>query len=194
MPAPRSPGALRLLACNGAMDRDVAAQEAVDRAWGLRFADAKGMLSWAELAAELATSDRMRALALAHLGNAHRVSGDFKEACRCLDLAEKLEGKPELLLLELRVTLYENQGLLEEAAQCLESTGRLKAKSYGRDREAKFLTLTARSLLSGCRCLPGSLGDRGVRRRRCTMCSSRLGQCARELRTARDGLAGPSGS
>ena len=136
--ARQSPGAVRLLALNGAISRDVAAQTAIDRAWGLRFANAQKMLDWANLAVELAESPLVRARSLAHLGNALRISGRFAEARHNFDLAGQIPDHPEALLLEFRASLCENTGDFNEAMICLRSAGRLRAEDGDIDGQAKL--------------------------------------------------------
>src|ERR687892_506834 len=102
--AQRSLAAVRLLALNGNIAADDAAQEAIDRAWELRFKDVRAMLDWAHLAVDLAESPNVSAAAHAHLGNALRISGRFTEARKELDLAKKV-AKPSAVLLEFEASL-----------------------------------------------------------------------------------------
>jgi tetratricopeptide (TPR) repeat protein len=134
-----TPAGLRLRALNGVIDRDVAAQSAVDRAWSLRFEDANEMLDWALLARELAVAPRMRARASAHLGNAYRICGRFEEARRHLGEAGQLEGDLGPLLLEFKASLLENVGEFGESLACLRVAGRLRAEAGDADGEARVL-------------------------------------------------------
>jgi tetratricopeptide (TPR) repeat protein len=136
--ARQSPGAVRLLALNGAISRDAAAQTAINRAWGLRFADAQEMLEWADLAVELAESPQLCAQSHAHRGNALRISGRFEDARREFDLASQIEGCPEVLLLEFRASLFENLSDFGNALACLRSAGRLRAQDDDPDGQAKL--------------------------------------------------------
>lgn len=136
--ARQSPGAVRLLALNGAISRDIAAQTAIDRAWGLRFADAQEMLDWANLAVELAESPQLRAQSHAHLGNAFRILGRFEDARLQLNLAGQIEGCPEVLLLEFRASLFENLSDFSNALSCIRSAGRLRAQENDLDGQAKL--------------------------------------------------------
>jgi tetratricopeptide (TPR) repeat protein len=134
-----SPGAVRLLALNGALPLDAAARTAMDRrAWDLRFADAHEMLVWANLAVELAESPQIRSLSHAHLGNAYRIAGQFAEARRQLDLADQLQEHSDPLLLEFRASLLENVGVFDQALSCLRSAGRMRADEGDVDGEAKI--------------------------------------------------------
>jgi tetratricopeptide (TPR) repeat protein len=136
--AKQTPGAVRLLALNGVLQRDAAAKTAVDRAWDLRFADAQEMLAWANLAVELAESPPVRSRSHAHLGNALRIAGQFDEARHQLDLADQLQDHPDPLLLEFRASLFENVGIFGEALTCLRSAGRLRADEGDADGDAKI--------------------------------------------------------
>lgn len=137
--AKQSPGAVRLLALNRAISRDIAAQIAIDRAWGLRFQDAQEMLEWANLAVELAESPQVRSQSHAHLGNALRIAGQFAEARLQLDLADQLYDHPDPLLLEFRASLLENVGQFDESMTYLSSAGRLRAEDGDLDGQAKVL-------------------------------------------------------
>jgi tetratricopeptide (TPR) repeat protein len=136
--AKQSPGAVRLLALNGALQRDTAARIAIDRAWDLRFADSQEMLVWANLAVELAESRQVRSRSHAHLGNALRIAGQFAEAGHQLDLADQLQDCPDPLLLEFRASLLENVGVFDDALTCLRSAGRLRAEDGDVDGDAKI--------------------------------------------------------
>jgi tetratricopeptide (TPR) repeat protein len=138
--AKRSPGAVRLLALNGAVTRDDAARTAVGRAWDLRYADSQEMLAWANLAVELAESSEVRSLSHAHLGNALRVTGRFTEARQQLALAGELHDHPDPLILEFRASLLEAVGGFDEALACLRTAGRLRATEGDIDGQAKIFT------------------------------------------------------
>jgi tetratricopeptide (TPR) repeat protein len=138
--AKQSPGAVRLLALNGAIPRDTAAGLAVDRAWDLRYTDHQEMLTWANLAVELAESSEARSLAHAHLGNAFRVASRFTEARQQLDLAGELHDHPDPLILEFRASLLEHLGGFDQALTCLRTAGRLRATEGDIDGQAKILT------------------------------------------------------
>jgi tetratricopeptide (TPR) repeat protein len=145
--AQRSPGAVRLLVLNGNLAGDDAAQEAIDRAWGLRFTDAGEMLGWAELAVEVAESPAVLAKGYAHLGNAFRISGRFAEARQMLDLATDLQVQPDATLLEFRASLLEEVGEFAESIAILRAAGRLRSKAGDVDGEAKVFATKGHVLL-----------------------------------------------
>jgi tetratricopeptide (TPR) repeat protein len=103
------------------------------------------MIPLASFAAEVATEPRLRALAQAHLGNAHRICGDFRSAEKYLDLAaEFLNSDP--LFLEFRASLFENTSKLDQAIHCLRAAGRLRASSGDQEGHAKVLVSTGHVL------------------------------------------------
>jgi tetratricopeptide (TPR) repeat protein len=139
--ARQSPGAIRLLALNGAIGRDAAAKTAIDSAWGLRYSDPKEMLVWARLAVELAESPQVCSRSHAHLGNALRITGQFGAARHHLEIAGRLQDHPDALLLEFRASLLEDVGGFADALSCLRTAGRLRAEEGDVEGEAKVLSM-----------------------------------------------------
>jgi tetratricopeptide (TPR) repeat protein len=136
----KSPGGLRLLALNRVISPDEAAQEAIDRAWGLRFEDPRGMLDWSRMALELARSPGVAALAHAHLGNANRVNARLAVARLHLDLATRHGVCVGPLLLEFRASLLKSVNKLEAALASLGIAANMRAEEGHPDGRAKVLT------------------------------------------------------
>lgn len=130
---------LRLVLRNGG--KIPSAKQLAERAFAVRYEDAAEMLDLARLAVEQSHSEstEVQAFALAHLGNAERVNGLFREALGSFNAAEKLLGRPDPLLLQFRASLHQDRGQFRPAIACLRRAARL-ATDRGRRAIIKLKT------------------------------------------------------
>jgi tetratricopeptide (TPR) repeat protein len=143
-----SPTAARLFLTNTrstVRDRLVLAE----RGYALRYADPAAMLAWCEAAAvnlpaSLPASEA--GILLAHLGNAHRVSCNFREAETYLQKA--LAAVPaEPLILEFYAALKKDQRQLRKASTFLKRAARLRRLAG--DKQGFVRTLLNSAIILG---------------------------------------------